>query len=120
MDEQLDALNQAVAGRIKISDQRRALVRLVRKYHEQLLEAITPAIDDANFDVMMQMQPVLPTELIESLHRLLEIQATINLLAGLLIESSMVTDVASLSPIRDLSSSAQRHIEANLKALPDF
>ena len=118
MDEQLNALNQAVAGRIKISDQRRALVRLVRKYHEQLLEAITPAIDDANFDVMMQMQPVLPTELIESLRRLLEIQAAINLLAGLLIESSMVTDVASLSPIRDLSSSAQRHIEANLKALP--
>ena len=118
MDEQLNALNQAVAGRIKISDQRRALVRLVRKYHEQLLEAITPAIDDANFDVMMQMQPVLPTELIQSLRRLLEIQAAINLLAGLLIESSMVTDVASLSPIRDLSSSAQRHIEANLKALP--
>ena len=118
MDEQLNALNQAVAGRIKISDQRRALVRLVRKYHEQLLEAITPAIDDANFDVMMQMQPVLPTELIDSLRRLLEIQAAINLLAGLLIESSMVTDVASLSPIRDLSSSAQRHIEANLKALP--
>ena len=118
IDEQLDALNRAVANRIKISDQRRALVRLVRKYHEDLLEAITPVIDDANFDVMMQMQPVLPVQMIESLRRLLEIQASANLLAGLLIESSMVTDVASLAPIRDLMAAAQRNIETNLKALP--
>ena len=31
----------------------------------------------------------------------------------------MVTDVASLPPIRDLIAAAERHIEANLKALPD-
>ena len=86
MGEQLAALNQAVADRIKISDRRRALVLAVRKYHEDLIEAITPVIDDANFKVMTQMRPVLPTELIESLRRLLEIQAEANLLAGLLIE----------------------------------
>ena len=52
--ERLDALNQAVADRIKISAQRRALALAVRKAHENLLEAITPAIDDANFDLMTQ------------------------------------------------------------------
>jgi methyl-accepting chemotaxis protein len=119
MNEQLDALNQAVADRIKISDRRRALVLSVRKYHEDLVEAITPVIDDANFKVMMQMRPVLPTELIESLRRLLEIQAEANLLAGLLIESSMAADVASLPPMRDRIAAAARNIENNLKALPN-
>ena len=119
MGERLAALSQAVTERIKLSAQRRALTLAVRKDHENLLEAITPAIDDANFKVMMQMRPVLPAELIDSLRRLLEIQAEANLLAGLLIESSMVTDVASLPPIRDLIAAAERHIEANLKALPD-
>ena len=119
MVERLGVLSQAITERIKISAQRRALTLAVRKDHENLLEAITPAIDDANFKVMMQMRPVLPAELIDSLRRLLEIQAEANLLAGLLIESSMVTDVASLPPIRDLIAAAERHIEANLKALPD-
>ncbi len=119
MGERLAALSQAVTERIKLSAQRRALTLAVRKDHENLLEAITPAIDDANFKVMMQMRPVLPAELIDSLRRLLEIQAEANLLAGLLIELSMVTDVASLPPIRDLIAAAERHIEANLKALPD-
>ena len=118
MGEQLAALNQAVADRIKISDRRRALVLAVRKYHEDLIEAITPVIDDANFKVMTQMRPVLPTELIESLRRLLEIQAEANLLAGLLIESSMAADVASLPPMRDRIAAATRDIEDNLKALP--
>ena len=31
----------------------------------------------------------------------------------------MVTDVASLPPIRDLIAAAERNIEANLRALPD-
>ena len=75
-------------------------------------------IDDANFKVMTQMRPVQATELIESLRRLLEVQAEVNLLAGLLIKSSMVTDVASLPPMRDLIAAAARNIEANLKALP--
>ena len=118
MGEQLEALNQAVADRIKISDRRRALVLSVRKYHEDLIEEITPVIDDANFQVMTQMRPVLPTELIESLRRLLEVQAEANQLAGLLIELSMVTDVASLPPMRDLIAAAERNIEANLNALP--
>jgi methyl-accepting chemotaxis protein len=118
LGEQLDALNQAVADRIKISTRRRALVLSVRKYHEDLIEAVTPAIDDANFKVMMEMRPVLPTQLIDTLRRLLEVQAEANLLAGLLIESSMVTDVASLPPMRDLIAAAARNIEANLKALP--
>ena len=122
MVERLDALNQAVTERIKISAQRRALASSVRKVHEDIQEAITPAIDDANFDLMTRDQSAgsnaALNQSIDALRRLLEIQSGVNLLAGLLIESSMVTDVASLAPIRDPIAAAERNIEANLKALP--
>jgi methyl-accepting chemotaxis protein len=122
MVERLDALNQAVTERIKISAQRRALASSVRKIHEDIQEAITPAIDDANFDLMTRDQSAgsnaALNQSIDALRRFLEIQSGVNLLAGLLIESSMVTDVASLAPIRDPIAAAARNIEANLKALP--
>ena len=56
MEDRLNALDEAVADRIRISDERRALALAVRKAHENLLEAITPAIDDANFDLMTKSQ----------------------------------------------------------------
>ena len=122
MVERLDALNQAVTERMKISAQRRALALSVRKVHEDILEAITPAIDDANFDLMTRNQAAGGTtavnQSIEALRRLLEIQSGTNLLSGLLIESSLVTDVANLAPMRDPIASAQRGIEGNLNALP--
>ncbi|MFZ3360190.1 MAG: methyl-accepting chemotaxis protein [Xanthobacteraceae bacterium] len=118
MEGRLNALDHAVSERIQISAQRRALALAVRKAHEDLLDAIIPAIDDANFQVMMQMRPVLPAELIESLRRLLEIQADTNLLAGLLIEASMVTDQSSLPPLSDSVAAAERDIDGNLQKLP--
>ena len=121
MDERLDALNQAVADRIKVSDQRQALALAVRKAHENLLEVITPAIDDANFDLMTKSQVEDRTTLnnsIDALRRLLEVQADSNLLAGLLIEASMATDIANLPPLRDSIAAAERDIDSNLKALP--
>jgi len=122
MVERLDALNQAVTERMKISAQRRALALSVRKVHEDILEAITPAIDDANFDLMTRNQTAgsntTLNQSIEALRRLLEVQSGINLLSGLLIESSLMTDVANLAPMRDPIASAQRNIEGNLKALP--
>jgi methyl-accepting chemotaxis protein len=124
MQERLDALNEAVADRIRISNERQALALAVRKAHESLLEAITPAIDDANFDLMTKSQAAESraelNQSIDALRRLLEIQADANLLAGVLIESSMVTDIASLPPMRDQIAAAERSIGANLKALPPF
>jgi methyl-accepting chemotaxis protein len=122
MVERLAALNQAVTERMKISAQRRALTLSVRKAHEALLEAITPVIDDANFDLMTRnpaaVSPASLNQSIDALRRLLEMQAGVNLLAGLLIESSQINDVANLAPMRDPIASAQRSIEADLKGLP--
>jgi phosphoglycerate-specific signal transduction histidine kinase len=122
MVERIAALNQAVTERITISDQRQAMTFSIRKAHEELLEGITPAIDDANFELMTKTRGAGTKEAneeIESLRRLLEVQAEANLLAGLLTESSMVTESMRLQPLRELIDAARGKIESNLKALAD-
>jgi phosphoglycerate-specific signal transduction histidine kinase len=75
MVDRLEALNQAVTERIKISAQRRALALSARRAHESILEALTPAIDDANFDLMTRDQTsgsnAALNQSIEALRRLL-------------------------------------------------
>jgi methyl-accepting chemotaxis protein len=121
MVERLDALNQAVTERLRISAQRRVLALSVRKVHEELLDVLTPVIDDANFDLMTRDAASTNNKTlnasIDSLRCLLEIQAGVNLLAGLLIESSMVTDIANLAPMRDPIAAAERNIESDLREL---
>ncbi|MEA2991738.1 MAG: hypothetical protein QOD40_658 [Alphaproteobacteria bacterium] len=121
MIEKLDALNHAVTDRITMSGQRQAMALSIRKAHEKLLEGITPAIDDANFELMTQSQgnKAALNESLESLRRFLELQAESNLLVGLLTESSLVVESARLRPLRDLIDAARRKIEANFKAIAD-
>ncbi len=121
MDTRLNALKEAVADRIRISDQRRELTRAVRKAHENLLVAITPIIDDANFDLMTKNDPdrAALDQSIDLLRRLLQVEANANQLAGLLIETSMVTDPSRLAPLRDLIVTAESDIGRDLNALPE-
>ena len=123
MIDRIAALDQAVTERIAISVRRQVMTNSVRKAHEELLEGITPAIDDATFELMTKSQgaknEAASNEAIESLRRLLEIQAEANLLAGLLIESSMVTESVRLQPLRELIDAARGRMERNLKALLD-
>jgi methyl-accepting chemotaxis protein WspA len=118
----LETLDRAVTERITISNQRLAMARSIRKAHDELLEAITPVVDDANFALMTASQEEGSkgsAALLDSLRRLLEVQAEANLLAGLLTEASMVTEAARLQPVRDLIDAARRKIETNLGALAD-
>src|SRR6266568_5303004 len=121
MVDRIAALNQAVTERIAIAGRRQAMATSIRKAHEELLEGTTPAIDDANFDLMTKSQnaesKAASNEAVESLRRLLEVQAEVNLLAGLLIESSLVTESVRLQPLRELIDAARGKIETNLKAL---
>ena len=93
----------------------------MRAAHEALLIGLAPAIDDANFDLMMNAKQegaaALDTRL-ELLRRLLETESESNLLAGLLTEASLVNDPSRLEPLRDLIDSAQRKIAKNLNAIP--
>src|SRR3984893_9678074 len=122
MTDRLYDLNRAVAERIAISNQRQSMALSVRKVHEEFLEVITPVIDDANFELVIASKTVgvkgASVEQVELLRRALEVQAEVNLLAGLLTEASMATERARLQPLRDLIDAAQRKIDANLKAIP--
>src|SRR5579872_3968161 len=116
--KQLGALDQAVKDRIIISKERRYLALSIRKAHEDLLNSLAPAIDDANFDLMMRGKTDAigsnSTATLESLRRLLEMQSEANLLAGLLTEASLADEASQLRPLADLIASAKRKIETNL------
>jgi methyl-accepting chemotaxis protein len=121
MTERLGALGRSVNERIIVAHERQALMISARAAHENLLEAIIPAIDDANFDLMLKTKSAVSSatlgDLIESLRRLLEIEAESNLLAGSLTEASLVNESARLQPLRDIIGASRRKAEANLKAL---
>ncbi|HEY8273933.1 MAG TPA: methyl-accepting chemotaxis protein [Pseudolabrys sp.] len=120
--QRLQTLNQAVSNRISMSNERSYLASSVRAAHEALLIGLAPAIDDANFDLMMNARQegaaAIETRL-EYLRRLLETESESNLLAGLLTEASLVSDASRLEPLRDIIASAQRKITKNLNAISD-
>src|SRR4029078_5870150 len=105
-----------------MSGERSYLASSVRAAHEALLIGLAPAIDDANFDLMMNAKQegaaAIETRL-EYLRRLLETESESNLLAGLLTEASLVSDASRLEPLRDLIAAAQRKLTKNLNAIPD-
>ena len=105
-----------------MSNERSYLASSVRAAHEALLIGLAPAIDDANFDLMMNAKQegaaAVETRL-ENLRRLLETELESNLLAGLLTEASLANDPNRLEPLRDLIDSAQRKIVKNLAAITD-
>jgi len=118
----LHTLNQAVSNRIAMSNERSYLASSVRAAHEAFLLGLTPAIDDANFDLMMNAKQEGAAAVegrLEYLRRLLETESESNLLAGLLTEASLVNDPSRLEPLRDLIASAQRKITKNLNAIAD-
>ncbi|HYC16245.1 MAG TPA: methyl-accepting chemotaxis protein [Pseudolabrys sp.] len=120
--ERLHSLDVAVSNRIIMSNERAYLASSVRSAHEALLIGLAPAIDDANFDLMMNAKQegaaAVETRL-ENLRRLLETESESNLLAGLLTEASLANDPNRLEPLRDLIESAQRKIIKNLNAITD-
>ncbi|HET9685990.1 MAG TPA: HAMP domain-containing protein, partial [Pseudolabrys sp.] len=120
--DRLQTLNEAVSHRIIMSNERAYLASSVRAAHEALLIGLAPAIDDANFDLMMGARQEGTAALdarLEYLRRLLETESESNLLAGLLTEASLVNDASRLEPLRDLIDSAQRKITKNLSAISD-
>jgi len=122
LSERLHTLDATITNRIIMSNERSYLASSVRAAHEALLIGLAPAIDDANFDLMMNAKQegaaAVETRL-ENLRRLLETESESNLLAGLLTEASLVNDASRLEPLRDLIDSAQRKIAKNLAGISD-
>jgi methyl-accepting chemotaxis protein len=116
--ERLKALNQAVTNRIAISEERRALGSWIGTVHEALLQGISPAIDDANFDFTTRNKQVEIDAVVNAKHdllrHLLEIKSESNLFAGLLTEASLVDDLDRLASLKSLIEAANLKIEETL------
>ena len=122
LSDRLHTLDEAISNRIIMSNERAYLASSVRSAHEALLIGLAPAIDDANFDLMMgakQEGAVALETRLEYLRRLLEMESESNLVAGLLTEASLVNDANRLEPLRDLIDAAQRKITKDLNAITD-
>ena len=82
LNNRLTTLNDAVTERIKISLQRRTLAILVDKLRESILEALTPAIAEVNFDLMTRDRTPEHEQLlngsIDAFRHLLQMQARVN------------------------------------------
>ena len=122
LSERLHTLDQMVANRITVTNERLYLASSVRAAHEALLIGLAPAIDDANFDLVMNARQEGAGAIegrIDLLRRLREAELEANLLAGLLIEASLVRETSRMEPLRDLIGSAERKIVKNLNAIGD-
>ena len=89
MIERFGALDQAVTDRLATSRQRRSISLSVRKTHEEFLDSIVPAIDDANFDLMTRKldagDRTALNQPLDALRRLFEVQAEANLSRTMLV-----------------------------------
>ncbi len=105
----------------QITVERHDLSASIRVAQDAVLDALAPAIDDANFDLMTKSNETgaASVSILEKVRRLLEIKSQTNLLAGLLTEASLVNDASRLEPLKDQINAAQRKIGTDLSAIAD-
>ncbi|HET7847891.1 MAG TPA: methyl-accepting chemotaxis protein [Pseudolabrys sp.] len=121
--QRFEALDQAVRDRIEIARERHYLAASTRKARADFLAGLAPAIAKTNSalvaDATSGTDPARKSAA-ELLAALLETQSEANLLAGLLIEASLVDDASRLGPLKDAIGAARQKIEANLAKIPDY
>ncbi|MDH3663733.1 MAG: HAMP domain-containing histidine kinase, partial [Alphaproteobacteria bacterium] len=95
--------------------------------HGQLLDWLTPKIDDANFDLVIRTEETtgdlghqietLMTDGVAILHAALKLRAAVNLLAGILIEAAVAPNLGVLEATADRFTGTKAAVEAHLADL---
>ncbi|MCH8155238.1 MAG: PAS-domain containing protein, partial [Proteobacteria bacterium] len=122
-------LRAIASARETLELKRERMAETLKAAHGALLEILTPIVDDATFDLVIDAENVTAqtaeaiTGLIDggvtTLQVLLALRAEGNLAAGLLAEAANISDRASIQPIRERFISAAATIEQSLSQLPD-
>ena len=122
-------LRATASARETLEVKRARMIETLKAAHGALLEILTPIVDDATFDLVIDAENVTAqtaeaiTGLIDggvtTLQVLLALRAEGNLAAGLLAEAANIADRASIQPIRERFISAAATIEQSLSQLPD-
>jgi len=117
------------AERESLQVRRERMTEALKAAHEALLVILTPMVDDAVFELVINTEEVTTqsteaiTNLIDggvsTLQVLLALRAEGNLAAGLLAEAANTSDHALLQPIRERFIAASDHIRGQLVQLPD-
>jgi adenylate cyclase len=125
---ELNALDEAVDRRLRLSAQKKTAVADLAVLQEKLQNVLDPLVDDAGFDLVITSEKVTAKSkeaingLVEGgvnvLQALLTLRADGNQAAGLLVEAAYIDDPALMPPIYEQFSAAAAAIERNLKALP--
>jgi class 3 adenylate cyclase/HAMP domain-containing protein len=107
---------------------RERIAAAVEVAHDVLLETLTPMVDDASFNLVINSEEITAeskeaiTGLVEggvsTLQALLTLRAEGNLAAGLLAEAAHVDDPMLIRPSRERFSAAAAAIERSLEGLP--
>lgn len=115
--------------RPSLEARRELMARAVEPALEILLDTLTPMVDDATFELIIKSEEITAdsTEAINglieggvnTLHRVLAINAEANLAAGLLNEASHVDHATLVQPVRERFLAAAAAISRNLRQLPD-
>ncbi|MCZ6655650.1 MAG: PAS-domain containing protein, partial [Planctomycetota bacterium] len=105
------------------------IAETVKANHEALLTILTPMVDDATFELVVDAEDITAqgsqaiTKLIDvgvtTLQVLLALRAEGNMVAGLLAEAANTSDRAMIQPVRERFIAAADHIRAQLDRLPD-
>ena len=125
---ELNALDEAVERRLRLSAQKKTAVADLAVLQEKLQNVLDPLVDDAGFDLVITSEKVTAKSkeaingLVEGgvnvLQALLTLRADGNQAAGLLVEAAYIDDPALMPPIHEQFSAAAAAIERNLKGLP--
>ena len=107
-----------------LRDRAEAASSELAEVHKSFLKSLTDVVDSANFELVVRAEDAaaesaalvqsLTNEGIGALRTLLEANAEINLMAGLLTQAATVPAIAELQPLRERFTAAESHI-ANIR-----
>jgi len=123
------ALRAAEEGQETSPASGEGMARTVKANHEALLAILTPMVDDATFELVVDAEDIAAqgsqaiTKLIDvgatTLQVLLALRAEGNMVVGLLAEAANTSDRPMIQPVRERFIAAADHIRAQLDRLPD-
>ncbi|MCZ6852089.1 MAG: hypothetical protein O7F17_10660, partial [Planctomycetota bacterium] len=123
-------LGGQISSSALLETKRKNMAAASRLAHDDLLEMLTPMVDDATFNLVISGEDLTAqstraiTGLVEggigTIHLLLTVNAEANLAAGLLAEAANASDPVLIQPIRERFFAAAATVERSLTELPDL
>ena len=120
-------LERRVEERLELAELRQHTVNDIDLAHGRLLDWLTPKIDDANFNLVIRTEETtsklgqqietLMTDGVAISHGALNLRASVNLLAGIMIEAAVAPDLGVLEAAADRFEGARAAVEAHLAGL---